>query len=243
MSDIPMQRLTEFAEPNANDLALFRSLFGPEERISRRRDIRTQGDPVQEIFLLSSGWAVSCFDSRGGERQILKLHTPGDVLGAPSLAMETAAETLVAMTEVTIRAMPLSAIGRIFKEAPSLAASLFISAQQERIFLMERLASLGRMPAIKRLAALLLHVHDRLVHIGRERGVVEWPLTQADLADILGLTNVHVNRIMRSLDQQGFIKRKGSTVILSDLVALRRLSGVPQRKWIHGPDWLAQIAL
>lgn len=157
--------------------------------------------------------------------------------------METSAETLLTMTDVTVRPLALNAIGRIFREAPTLAASLFISAQQERIFLMERLASMGRMPAVNRLVALLLHVHDRRVHIGHEQGSIEWPLTQSDVADVLGLTPVHVNRIMRTLDDKGLTERRGSTIRLVDLTELRRLSGLPERRWIRCPDWLAKIAL
>lgn len=239
MADIPVHRLTEFAGPSERDLAFFRSLCGPERRIRRRGDIRADGDPVEQLFLLTSGWAASCLDLRNGDRQIVKIHVAGDVLGAPSLSVDTAAETLVAMTDVTVRSMPLSALGRIFKEAPTLAASLFLSAQQERLFLMERLASLGRMPAVNSLVALLLHIHDRLVHLGREGGVIEWPFTQSEIADVLGLTAVHVNRIMKTLDADGLTIRKGSTVRLVNLAALRNLSGLPERRWVRSPDWLS----
>lgn len=238
-----MDRLTEFAGPSEDELAFFRGLCGPERLVPRHGVIRAHDDLVQQIYLLASGWAVSCLDLRNGDRQIVKIHIRGDVLGAPSLALERAAETLVAITPVKVRPVPLSAIGRIFTQAPTLAASLFVSAQQERIFLMERLASVGRMPAITRLAVLLLHMHDRLIHIGEPEGVIDWPLNQTQIGDVLGLTSVHVNRMMKVLDRKGLTERTGTIIRLTDLAALRNLTGLPQRNWINRPDWLARIAL
>ncbi|WP_025547162.1 Crp/Fnr family transcriptional regulator [Sphingobium fuliginis] len=243
MAEIPMHRLTEFAGPSAADLDFFKGLCGPERALPRRSIIRAQGDPVEQIYLLSEGWVTSSVDLRNGERQIVKIHIPGDVLGAPSLALESAADTLIAVTDVKIRAMPLNALGRIFKETPALAASLFLSAQQERVFLMERLASVGRMPAMNRLVVLLLHVHDRLVVLGHTKGLIEWPLTQTDIGDALGLTTVHVNRMMRALKGEGLVDRRGSILRLYDIEALRRLAGLSDRHWISRPDWLAKIAL
>lgn len=243
MTDTPMHRLTEFAGPSKDELALFKSLCGPDRLVQRHDVIRAHGDPVRHIYLLSSGWVTSCLDLRNGDRQIVKIHVPGDVLGAPSLSLETAAETLIAITPGIVRPMPLAAIGQIFTEAPRLAASLFVSAQQERIFLMERLTSIGRMPAINRLVVLLLHVHDRLVHIGGPEGQIDWPLTQTEIGDVLGLTAVHVNRMLKALDREGMTKRAGSTIRLNDIPALRRLSGLPERRWVNRPDWLAGIAI
>lgn len=237
-----MKRLTDFNGVGEEDLAFFRSLCEQERFVQRRQVIRAQSEPAQQIFLLCSGWAASCVDLRNGERQIVKVHLPGDVLAAPSLSVETAAETLVAMTDVTVRSISLNAIGRIFKEAPALAASLFVSAQQERVFLMERLATIGRMQASDRLVALLLHVHDRLSHAGLQDGSVEWPLTQSDVADVLGLTTVHVNRVIKTLERQGLIQREGSTTRLIDVDALRRLSGLPKRRWVNRPEWLVSIS-
>lgn len=242
MADLATHRLTEFDGADEAEIAFFKSLCGSERFVPRRGVIRAQGDPVEHIYLLSTGWAVSCLDLRGGERQIVKLHIAGDVLGAPSLSVDSAAETLVAMTDMTMRPLPLTAIGRIFREAPRLAASLFVSSQQERIFLMERLASVGRMPAINRLVVLLLHVHDRLVDIGQPEGVIDWPLTQTEIADVLGLTSVHVNRMMKTLDREGLTQRTGAVIRLTDIAVLRRLSGLPERQWIKRPYWLANIA-
>jgi CRP/FNR family transcriptional regulator len=243
MADIPMHRLAEFAMPTDDELAFFKRLCGPEWLVPRRGTIRMQGDPVEQIYLLSEGWVASCFDLRSGERQIVKIHVPGDVLGAPSLSLDAAAETLVALTAVKVRSLPLKAFGPIFREAPALAASMFLSAQQERVFLMERLTSVGRMPAMNRLVVLLLHVHDRLGLLGHPEGSIDWPLTQSDIGDVLGLTTVHINRMMKSLDREGLIDRTGSTIRLNDVAALRRLSGLPDRNWTKRPEWLAKIAI
>ncbi len=98
-----------------------------------------------------------------GARQFFKVHIPGDILGAPSLASVSAVETLTAITDCTIKCIPLSRLGSIFAEYPRVGMSLFMSANKERIALMDLLAAVGRLSAIERLARFLMELHDRLL--------------------------------------------------------------------------------
>jgi CRP-like cAMP-binding protein len=123
---------------------------------------------------------------------------------------------------------------------PRLALSMFLVSQQERVLLMERLASLGQTKAVQRLAAFLLHIHDRLQQMNPTlEQSFELPLTQADLAEIVGLTFVHVNRSLRELDRSGLIQRTGKRVALLDLEGLHQLAGLPNHQFVRDPDWLS----
>ncbi|EQA99814.1 hypothetical protein L288_19210 [Sphingobium quisquiliarum P25] len=232
-------RLSEFLSPTPAEFDLFVGLAGPIQQVERHRTIRREGDRPQSVYLLVEGWVLSSMTLPDGSRQILKVHLPGDMMGSPSIALAGAAETLTALTPVKLRAMSHAALGSLFTRAPRLAALLFLSAQQERVILMDRLCSIGRTSAECRLALLLLHLHDRLKLITpRMEGTFDHPLTQEHIGDILGLTSVHVNRVFRALENRGLIRRSGHRVELLDMPALRKLSGVPVRPLAQDLSWL-----
>lgn len=214
-------------------------MAGPVQQVARHRTIRREGDRVQSVYMLLDGWALSSITLADGRRQIVKAHLPGDILGSPSIALAAAAETLTALTQVRIRSVSLAAFGSIFERLPHLAALMFLSAQQERVILMDRLCSVARTSAESRLAALILHLRDRLALLQPDLNArFEHPLTQEQLGDILGLTSVHVNRVFRVLEGKRLIRRDGYAIELLDIAALRRLSGVPARTLAQDLSWL-----
>lgn len=239
----PCERLLQFGELSRSDLSLVTDLAGPPFELKPRQPVRHQGDRVDAFYLLHDGWVASSTLRANGRRLIMKLHMAGDVLGAPSLALTHAAETLTTLTLATVSAMPLSALTAFFDRAPRLAAVLFLHSQLERVTLSERLASVGRSSAESRVAALLLHLRDRVgtsAATGSER--LYLPLTQADFGDAVGLTPVHVNRTMRALEAQGLISRALKHVYLDDVDGLRALAGSHQHRTVRSPDWLPPIS-
>lgn len=232
-------RFCEFIELTADEREGLALLHGPVMRVERGQVIRRSGESVHEVFFLIDGWVISSLDLPEGERQIVKVHLPGDMLGSPSMTLEAAAETLTAITPVVVSRVSLSAIGRLFTTAPRLAAALFMSVQQERVILMDRIASLGRSTASQRLAAFLLHMYDRMRVRDPAQGLtLSMPLTQENIGDITGLTAVHVNRTLRQFDEDGLVLCRRQSFTILDLPKLRKLSALPERQWARRPAWL-----
>lgn len=212
---------------------------GPERQVPRGGIVRAEGMPVNGFHVLLDGWVSSSIAVSDGGRQIVKIHLPGDILGAPSLALRHTAETLTALTQVRVRHIEAEKLGRIFHIAPRMGAALFLSAQQERVILMDRIASVGRTQAGGRVAALLLHLHERLSLIDPDRGPsFELPLTQEQIGDVIGVTSVHVNRTFRDLERRGFIVRDGMHFTLPNVPGLRALAGLPTREWARDVRWI-----
>lgn len=125
---------------------------------------------------------------------------------------------------------------------PRIALSLFLSAQKERVALMESLAVVGQAPAHVRIAATLTNLFDRLSERGdAPRGMFHMPLTQRDLGDLIGITPVHVNRTLREMDRLHLIKRSDQTISLLDVDRLRRIAGLPVRRYVFGPNRIASV--
>jgi CRP/FNR family transcriptional regulator len=236
---LPLHRYREFIDPTPEELAALAALDGAERTVARGGTVRAEGASVEGIHLLLDGWVSSSVAVADGGRQIVKIHLPGDVLGAPSLALTQAAETLTALTPARVRHVALADFGQLFHAAPRLGATLFLIAQQERVILMDRIASMGRTQTGGRVSALLLHLHERLCSIepGRDASF-DLPLTQEQIGDVIGVTSVHVNRTFRELERAGLVVRDGQRVILPDVAGLRARAGLPLRQWARDVDWI-----
>jgi CRP-like cAMP-binding protein len=234
----PYHRLEEFVSPTELEKSKLQRHFGEPRKIGRGQSIRKEGDRVEGIFFLLEGWVASSILLRDGKRQIVKIHLPGDLLGCPSLALKESGETLEALTDAVISPIPNCAIGQIFKEVPRLAVGLFLSAQKERVALMQALAWVGASQAVERLAALLIDLHHRLLVVDQVfGGAFEFPLTQFQVGEILGLTYVHVNRTFRKLDELGCITRGKGRIEITDQARLRSLAASPQPSFAGAFAW------
>ncbi len=84
--------------------------------------------------------------------------------------------------------------------------------------------SLGRKSGLERLSSVLIDLYDRLEKIGAKEGSVAMPLTQGDLADMVGLTPIHVNRILKELREHNVLEVNRGAVAVSDPEMLRFVS-------------------
>jgi CRP/FNR family transcriptional regulator len=239
---LPLHRLNEFIRLDRSEAKAFAGLAVERRRHNRHDIIRSQGDPADHVYFLVEGWVACRLETADGGHQIVKVHLPGDVLGAASLALTHAAESLVALNPTSIDVIPSNRLGELFGRSPRLAAAMFLAAQQERIWLMDRLMSIGRTSAAQRLAAFLVSIYERLSKIAPlETPSFDLPLSQNELADVLGITTVHANRTLRQLEQAGMISRSGRSVTLEDVDALCSFSGVPKREFKSIPGWVKSL--
>ena len=221
----PFHRLEEFVPVSQKAMARLSSWMLNRKSVRRLEPIRREGDPVGSVFFLMDGWVTSSVRTQEGRRQIVKVHLPGDMLGFPSLALQHAGETLDALTDGELCVIPAKDIGELFEQCPSLATGLFLSTQKERVALMQELSWIGSSSALGRLSAFLLDLHDRLNAAGLvDDGSFQFPLTQAHLGELLGMTNIHANRMMKQLYETGYIARQGRCIRILNAEGLRDLT-------------------
>lgn len=186
----------------------------------------SEGDDVKELLIVHQGWALSETRLSTGKRQILRFHFSGDMIGASGIAFNDAPSSIVAATDMEVCRFPRHALGETFAAHPRLAALFFSISQMESIDLSDRLRSVGRSEGKARLANLFLSIAARMRAInGDTDPVIRIPLTQTDIGDAVGLTQVHVNRLIRQMTEEKLITRHRSTVTLVDepgLIALAR---------------------
>lgn len=239
MKPLPLHRFNEFLRLQRSEAEAFAGLAVERRQFARHDVIRAQGEPSDSVFFLIEGWVAGRVETADGAQQIVKVHLPGDMLGSPSLALASAAESLVALTRTVVDVIPADRFGELLVSSPRMAAAMFLAVQQERIWLMDRLTSIGRTNSAQRLAAFLLSLHSRLRKVNGSGATFELPLSQLELANVLGITTVHANRTIQQLEQTGMISRSGRKITLEDIPGLRIFCGVPQRQFNGMPDWLS----
>jgi len=164
--------------------------------ISARREFVAQGETDTSPRLrLIEGWAGRCVTLADGRRQIIDLFLPGDIIAAERDSRGRSRSSLLAISAVLAEKLappdPDSA-------ADSAVATDFLAARLRHI------TRLGRLNAYERITDLMLELHQRMARAGLARGgSFEMPLTQELMADLLGLTSVHINRTISQLKREG----------------------------------------
>lgn len=232
-------KLSRYLELTASERAVLAHLELHEKRLRGGDVLSREQEPSDLLWIVRGGWLQSSARLPTGERQILRFHYKGDLIGLSSIAWAETAETLTAVSDCTVSPFPRRLLGQAFVGEPRLAAMLYAVAAAEAVVMSDRLQSIGRSDARARLSAILLGILCRLRHADpRVTDSFHLPLTQTELGDAAGLTKVHVNRTLRDMEADGLIAREGRTVRLLDERTMIAASGFKDRLEHIATDWL-----
>jgi CRP-like cAMP-binding protein len=161
-----------------------------------------------------------------GGRQIISFPIAGDCVGLRSVLLRTADHSFSALRDAVVSSMEGTHILKCVTEFPRLGAALLWAASRGEAMVVEHLVNIGRRNAIERTAHFFMELAERHSLIQSTNEIeFKYLLNQVVLADALGLTAIHVNRVLRELrDKQLVTVRKG-TVRIHDLDRLRKLAG------------------
>jgi CRP-like cAMP-binding protein len=185
-----------------------------------------EGQSNASAFILAEGWALSYKILPDGERQIVDVQIPGDFLGLRSVLFRTADHSIEAVTRIEASEVLATDILDAFAHAPRLATAVLWAASRDEAMVVEHLVNIGRRSAEERMAHFLLELGSRLMLVGlADKTGFACPLTQYHLADALGLSAVHVNRVLRHLRDDGLVTFQKGQVVFDDIERLRKMAG------------------
>jgi CRP-like cAMP-binding protein len=220
------RKLTAFVALSDADLATL-ARFDRRRRVFQPgHEMIHEGQANSRAFVLADGWACSYKLLPDGGRQIVDFQIPGDFLGLRSILFRAADHGIEALTRIEASEVLASDILDAFATAPRLATAVLWAASRDEAMVVEHLVNLGRRSAEERMAHVLLELGARLklVGIGNRTGF-DCPLTQYHLADALGLSAVHVNRILRQLREEGLVTFQKGRVAFDDFDRLKDRAG------------------
>lgn len=167
-----------------------------------------EGEPPRQCAMLVSGYAFRQKLTREGTRQITSLHLPGDALDLQHLLLDFADHNVQMLTRAELAIVPRAAWRELVMTRPVIGLAVQIDNLIEASVAREWILNLGRRNARARVAHLLCEFGARLDAQGLSDGDgYELPMTQEQLGDALGLTSVHINRTLRTLEGEGLITR------------------------------------
>jgi len=193
----------------------------PSRQFRRHQHLARSDEPCEQIYRIDEGWACRYALLGSGRRQITALYLPGEYCEPHWLFERRSRAPVIALTNVRAALVPIDSDGSgvQVRETPKLIAAMvkLLNRQSEWI------AALGRKTAVERVCAVLFDIFERLRLVGRTNGdICPMPLTQVDLADVVGLTPVHVNRVLKELRGRGILELQGKRMRLPDPVILNK---------------------
>jgi len=228
--------MTPFVNPLTRKLSVFVALSEEELAVLERlqecrhsfvvgRDMVHQGQSNQAAYILSSGWVCSYKIQADGTRQIVDFQVPGDFLGLRSVLLRTSDHGFEPIVDIEAAEVMTSDLLEAFAQAPRLATAILWAASRDEAMVVEHLVGIGRRDANARMAHFLLELGSRLalVDMGSKKGY-DCPLTQYHLADVLGLSAVHVNRVLRQLRENGLLTFRDGHVTFQNYDGLVELA-------------------
>lgn len=218
-----LERLAKFSE---QELACINELEASSAYFERGSEIFSEGEMSRSAYIVQRGWGCSFKLSLNGERQIIAIILPGDCVDLRCTLRQTNNYTFLAVTDLTVARVPAGRIEQILNKLPHLGVAMLLATAQSDEMIVDHLMSLGRRTAIERLAHLFLELIDRLSIVGlATETTFDCPLTQYDLADTLGLSAIHVNRMLRELRERKMMSFTDHKVELLDVGKLQELTG------------------
>jgi CRP-like cAMP-binding protein len=225
IDDSPLARkLGAFVALSEKELAVLGSLHKRRRTFVAGRDLVHQGQSEQAAYILADGWASSYKVQPDGSRQIVDFQIPGDFLGLRSVLLQTSDHSIEPITDIQVSEVLVGDLLEAFRSTPRLATAVLWAASRDEAMVVEHLVGLGRRDAHARMGHFLLELGSRLALVGMgDKTGYDCPLTQYLLADALGLSAVHVNRVLRQLREDRLVTFRDGHVAFEDyggLVAL-----------------------
>jgi len=195
-----------------------------------------EGDKPTQSCVMISGLSYRHKVTANGARQILSIHMSGDIVDLQNSLLGIADHNVQILTASQVAFIPREAIVELAFERPAIGKALWYDTLVDGSIFREWIANVGRRDARTRLAHLLCEYALRLeaAGLGSHR---EWelPMTQEQLADCTGLTPVHVNRMLKSLANEGLIRRTRRSVTINDWKSLAAAADFDS-SYLHLPE-------
>jgi CRP-like cAMP-binding protein len=214
------------AELNEQEVAAVEELCRQPREIGAKKYLSRDGDEMVTFPVILSGWAARYQILRNGARQITRLLLPGDAFYFDSSPDGIAIEEVITLSPCRIVNILHSDMRRVIDRFPAVGEAMRSYGCMENAVLSSWVVNVGRRDALERMAHLICESHFRLSLVDPSLGnQIYFPLTQDDLADVLGLTPVHINRKLQQLRQDDLITLRSKQLTINDLRSLQQIAG------------------
>ena len=226
MISVHLKKLKRRIEISSEEERAIRSVVAETKRVGPDQILIGAGQDLNVSLLLLDGWLARSKDLPGGERQVTQLHVAGDFADLHSFTLKRLDHDVMTLSDCIIGVAPHERLQEVTEAYPRIARYYWFSTNVDAAITRELALSLGQRSAISRMAHLFCELHLRLDTVGRAReDGFDFPLTQRELSECLGLTVVHVNRTIQELRRRGLVELENRQLTILDK---RGLEGVAE---------------
>ncbi len=218
-----IDKLERFTRLSDEDRQVLKALARKVRLIEAGVDIIQEGDRPETVNLFLDGWACRYKQLEDGRRQIVAFFVPGDLCDIHVYVLREMDHAIAAITPVRLATVPREILLDTMDRHPRITRALWWESLVNAAIQREWTVNIGRRTALERLAHLFCELFLRLRAVGLAEGsTCPFPLTQLELADATGLTNVHVNRTLKEMRNAGLIVLKSRQLTVPNLAALQK---------------------
>jgi CRP-like cAMP-binding protein len=225
MIEAHLRKLRARTDITSADEATIREMISDIRRIPAHSLIARGGELREHSLLIIDGWIARSKDLPEG-RVVAGLCLPGDYADLHGLTLRRIDHDLLALTDCKVAIVQHSDLCKLFERCPKVAWLYWFGTNADAAMHREWAASFGKRSTLRRIAHLFCEIYLRLDVVGLTYGSsCEFPLTQNQLAECVGATPVHVNRVLQELRNAGLILLERRQLTIIDAPALRRAGG------------------
>ena len=225
MENLLTRKVELFGPVSDDDRRFLDDVVASPRTVPARTDIAQEGESPEHVRLILEGFACRYKTLRDGRRQIMAYLIPGDLCDFHVFILKEMDHSIGTLTASKVVNIPRRRILEM-TERPAIARALWWMTLVDKATLREWLVNLGQRDAEARIAHLFCEMHLRLKSVGlADGGSFQLPITQADLADTMGISDVHANRALQTLRAKDLITFRQRQVEILDLGQLEALSG------------------
>jgi CRP-like cAMP-binding protein len=226
MSNAFIKHLSGYGFLGDEEIALLAAACSNIRDLPANYHLIREGDQPDPVFVILEGWACGYKMLPDGGRQIMSFMLPGDFCDIHIAVLEAIDHNIMTLTKARVASLPRSQMEALVRARPALTQAFWWSQLVDQSILRAWIVSMGRRKSVERVAHLMCELYIRMRNIGlADHHECRMPLTQLVLADALGLTPVHVNRVLKVLKEAKTMELHRGSLKIIDSVKLAEIAG------------------
>ncbi len=225
MGSCIIEKFSYYGDLTDDEKAILDKFEDSKEHYKAGETVFTKGEKIENLYIVFDGWGYISANLDTSLRSIFDVRLDADFIGIPEISFQNHLYDLHALTDLTLCPFPRKHLDDIFSKSTRLRDIFFLIISREKAIANERIISIGRRTAFEKVAHFIVEISLRYGMLGMEgHNSFNFPLKQEHIADLLGLSPVHVSRAMTNLKNNGYIQYNRSTMHIVDQDKLRNLA-------------------
>lgn len=238
-----VQKFLGYTELTEIEIDLLNELQVDEQPLDKGEEVHCDGAASTHLYVIKAGWFASIKELSDGGRAITEIALPGDIIGLRDITYKQHLSALQCLSNnAVICPFTKEQLHLLFARSVKLTEVFFAVMSREHAQLVQRLITVSRRDGVRRLAHLVLETAIRLEGICLNvQEEFEFPIDQRELADLTGMSSVHVSRCLGELKSRGLISYSRARMRIIDRSALIELADFDEAFLKPDIDWLRSI--